>query len=121
MLSNSKAPNNKRLAQEANQILEQHVISTATSGAVFELEDPDEVLAIRANPKPHRAPQQQRQLRQQQQQPARPRLCANHFRFGDRAYTCHGGDCPSRHEPLAPRPTGNSAPPRASGNGRAGR
>ena len=119
VLSNSKAANNKRRAQEANQILEQHVLASLSTGAVYELEEPQEVLAIRGGaPNPHRAPQHQRQ---QPQQPARPRLCANHFRFGDRACTCRGGDCPRRHEPLAPRPTGNSAPPRASGNGRAGR
>ena len=120
VLSNSKAANNKRLALEANQILEQHMLFTASAGAVYSLDDhPDEVLAIRTNARGGRDPQPQ----------ARARLCA---RFGDCTYTCHGGDCPRRFEPLLPRPAGsggqqrssgngNGSQPRASGNGRAGR
>ena len=40
VLASSKAANNKRLAMEANQILEQHLIATARSGAVYEVEEP---------------------------------------------------------------------------------
>ena len=128
VLANSKAANNKRLAMEANQILEQHLISNARSGAIYELEEParEEVHAVtsfrtaRGGPRPQRRqalpPRQQQQPQQRQDQ---GRLCHNHFKFGDRAYVCRGGDCPMRFEPLAVRPVGSQA--RASGNGRAGR
>ena len=130
VLANSKVANNKRLAMEANQILEQHIIANARAGAVYELEDPvhEEVHAVstfsargpprqeRRQPLPARQPQQQPHHRQQQTQ---GRLCHNHARFGDRAYVCRGGDCPRRFEPLASRPVGSQAG--ASGNGRAGR
>ena len=130
MLANSKAANNKRLAMEANQILEQHLIANARSGAVYELEEPaEEVHAVstfhtargghrpqRRQPLPPR--HQQQQQPQQRQQQGQGRLCNNHFRFGDRAYLCRGGNCPMQYEPLALRPVGSQSG--ASGNGQAG-
>ena len=136
VLANSKAANNKRLAMEANQILEQHLLANARAGAVYELEEPEEeihaVSAFRSarggtrhqrrQPLPPRHQQQQQQQQQpypRQQQQGQGRLCNNHFRFGDRAYACRGGDCPMQFEPLMSKPVGSQG--RASGNGRAGR
>ena len=122
ILSNSKAANNKRLALEANQVLEQHLIASAKAGAAYEVqEEPfQDVDAISGARPSQRQFHQVRQQPQQQQQPQpqqssrRGLLCRNHFRYGIRAYNCSGGQCPMRNEPLA-------SAPRTSGNGRAGR
>ena len=127
VLANSKAANNKRLAMEANQILEQHLIANARAGAVYHLQEeevPEEVSAVSGfrtgrsgnRPQPR---QQHPPPRPQQSQQSRGRLCQNHRRFGDRAHTYHGGDCPRRFEPIMSRPVGSQSG--ASGNGRAGR
>ena len=93
VLVNSKAANKKQLAMEANQILEQHLLSNAHAGAVYELEDQasEEVHAVsgfRTGRSGNRT--QSRQLpppRPQQHQQGRGRLGQNHRRFGDRVYT----------------------------------
>ena len=35
--------------------------------------------------------------------------CRTHKRFGDKAYSCGGGDCPDRNKPLAVRPVKTAA------------
>ena len=124
VLANSKAANNKRLALEANQVLEQHLIANARSGAVHEVADSaldDEVNAVSSYRNRGSGPRQDRRqpLPARQHQQVQGRLCQNHARFGDRAYVCRGGDCPRRFEPLMPRPSKAGNGP--SGNGRAGR
>ena len=109
---------------EANQILEQHLLSNAVAGAAYQIDEQESeemhaVAPLRLACGHQRQGQQQQRQRPQPVPQARSRLCPNHFWFGDRIYTCHGGVCPPRYNPLAQRPTGRLS--RATGNGHAGR
>lgn len=131
ILSNSKAANNKRLALEANQVLEQHLISNTRAGAIYEIDEEEEAEINAASAgRPRRESRDfQSQPQQGGQMARRGTVCKNHYRFGLQAYSCRGGDCPMRHEPLARPQRGSSSSSSsysssrgpASGNGRAGR
>ena len=121
VLSNSNAPNNKRLAMEAGQIMEQHLLSKST-GAAYGIEAPHthewdapvpdapaaNAITGRRGPGPRQGNAPRKGTR------ADTKLCLAHFRFGPQAYSCLGGQCPMRTIPLARRP-------QAQGNGPAGR
>ena len=124
ILSNSNAANNKRLAQEANSIMEENGLSRVTAGvrSIDFGDDQDHYTAVEAvasRPQDRRRRDfsddrsDRRDRGEGQQRKQKQRLCYNHSKFGNRAYSCKGGDCGMRDAPL-------SHPP-AAGNGRAGR
>ena len=153
VLSNSNAPNNKRLAIETGQVWEQHRLSRANAAAAgtYAIQVPPQAPAqytpqpfyppiqyqapvpqhpqlhyqppLPQHPQPQYPPaieavagRRDRRPRNGQRQTARVdnRLCTPHLRYGTQAFHCHGGPCPMRTTPLAPRP-------QAPGNGRASR
>ena len=122
ILSNSNAANNKRLAQEANSIMEENLLSDAGVRAISRQDDyAPAVKAVSGRRYPNdcqefrRRPDYQEDRYDRNDRRPKPKRCYNHSQFGTRAYSCKGGDCDMRDVPLA-RP-----PLQAPRNARAGR
>ena len=111
-LASSKAATNDLLADEANSIFLEHQAgarSKVRSIAAVESHQ-DNVPWI---------PDEPSDLKAAAVEPARartipPGCCPVHRRWGWKAFSCKGGSCPLKNEPLA-------KPPQRSGNGKAGR
>ena len=117
-LASSKATTNDQLADEANAIYLEHKVGARararTVAAVQWSPDeedvpwiPDQELAVNS-------------MARSSDRPIPPGCCPVHKRWGWKAFSCKGGSCPMKNEPLAKRPAG-SRPPFRSGNGRADR
>ena len=122
ILSNSNAANNKRLAQEANAIMEENDLADVNIRSMSRQQDyAPAVEAVSARryqddrQESRRRPEHQEERYSRNDRGPKPKRCYTHNKFGSRAFTCKGGDCDMRDVPLA-RP-----PPQAPGNARAGR
>ena len=107
-LANSKAASNDDLAVEADNVMEEFQLGSASLAAPHSVSSVDRTVEVDAasfRPK----------VRPDRQEGRRPQadLCFIHKRYGKQAYTCRSSSCPMR-DILA-------APPPSTGNGRAGR
>ena len=106
-LASSKATSNDQLADEANAVYLEHKIGVKSRTVPAVSAVAEEVPWI---------PDDQPQVNSSERS-IPPGCCPVHRRWGFRAFSCKGGSCPLKNEPLMKPPSKKPAP----GNARAGR